>query len=95
MTNLGPVEHFLGLRICRDRAKRKILIDQMEYIQIVLERFQMNNSKSQKTSLPAGTVLETNKDTVSDQFRTQYQSIIGSIMYAMLGTCPDIVFAVM
>ena len=94
MTDLGPVERFLGLRIRRDRAKRKILVDQTEYIQTVLERFQMNNSKSQRTPLPAGAVLESNKDTASDQFRTQYQSIIGSIMYAMLGTRPDIAFAV-
>ena len=94
MTDLGPVERFLGLRIRRDRAKRKIFVDQTEYIQTVLERFQMNNSKSQRTPLPAGAVLESNKDTASDQFRTQYQSIIGSIMYAMLSTRPDIAFAV-
>lgn len=94
MTNLGPVECFLGLRIRRDCQKRQILVDQSEYIQTVLERFQMSNSKPAKTPLPAGSVLEKNMETATDMFHTQYQSIIGSIMYAMLGTRPDLAFSV-
>lgn len=30
----------------------------------------------------------------SDSFRCKYQSVIGSLLYAMLGTRPDIAFAV-
>ena len=94
MTDLGPVERFLGLRIRRERRKRQIFVDQAEYIQTVLERFQMHNSVPANTPLPAGAVLEKNVGTSSESFRTLYQSIIGSIMYAMLGTRPDIAFAV-
>ena len=86
MTDLGPVERFLGLRIRRERRKRQIFVDQAEYIQTVLERFQMHNSVPANTPLPAGAVLEKNVGTSSESFRTLYQSIIGSIMYAMLGT---------
>ena len=94
MTDLGPVERFLGLQIRRERRKRQIFVDQAEYIQTVLERFQMHNSVPANTPLPAGAVLEKNVGTSSESFRTLYQSIIGSIMYAMLGTRPDIAFAV-
>ena len=94
MTDLGPVERFLGLRIRRERCKRQIFVDQAEYIQTVLERFQMHNSVPANTPLPAGAVLEKNVGTSSESFQTLYQSIIGSIMYAMLGTRPDIAFAV-
>ena len=31
----------------------------------------------------------------SDRLRTTYQSAVGSLMYAMLGTRPDIVFTVL
>lgn len=92
MTDLGPVECFLGLRICCDCKKQQILVDQSEYVQTVLERFQMSNCKPAKTPLPAGSVLEKNTETTMDVFRTEYQSIIGSIMYAMLGTRPDSLF---
>ena len=94
MTDLGPVERFLGLRIRRDRQKRQILVDQSEYVQTVLERFQMSNCKPAKTPLPAGSVLEKNTETATDAFRTEYQSVIGSIMYAMLGTRPDLAFSI-
>lgn len=94
MTDLGPVEHFLGLRIRRKRSERKLFVDQSKYIQTVLERFQMSNCKEARTPLPAGAVLVGNTEQATDVFRTQYQSIIGSIMYAMLGTRPDIAFAV-
>lgn len=94
MTDLGPVQRFLGLRVTRDRAKRLLDVDQEEYIQAVLDRFHMSHCKPAATPLPAGAVLANADSTVTDAFRRQYQSIIGSILYAMLGTRPDIAFAV-
>jgi hypothetical protein len=96
MVDLGPITRFLGLCFRRDRSKRLIFIDQEDYISSVLERFNMANCKPSCTPLPAGAVLERLKDQVpaSDSFRSHFQSIIGSILYAMLGTRPDIAFAV-
>lgn len=94
MTNLGPVQRFLGLRVTRDRAMRVIEIDQQEYIQGVLERFRMSSCKPAPTPLPAGAILEQSEASATDAFRRQYQSLIGSLLYAMLGTRPDISFAV-
>ena len=94
MTDLGPVQCFLGLRIRRERSTRTIDIDQEEYIQAVLERFSMADCKPARTPLPAGVVLANVDKPASDDSRQRYQSLIGSVLYAMLATHPDIVFAV-
>lgn len=94
MKDLGPVQRFLGLRITRDRSTRTIEIDQTEYIESVLQRFNMADCKPARTPLPAGAVLEATDQPASDSFRTRYQSLIGSLLYATLGTRPDIDFAV-
>ncbi|KAL7280531.1 hypothetical protein ACG7TL_005463 [Trametes sanguinea] len=96
MTDLGAVKRFLGLRISRDRTIRRIDIDQEEYIQSVIERFEMADCKPSRTPLPAGAVLESSEqpEPSSDSFRQRYQSLIGSLLYAALGTRPDIDFAV-
>ena len=94
MTDLGPVQRFLGLRIRRDRASRIIEIDQEEYIQSVLERFHMAECNPSNTPLPSGALLVKYDGVASDADRKRYQSLIGSLMYAMLGTRPDIAFAV-
>ncbi|EJF56279.1 hypothetical protein DICSQDRAFT_71809 [Dichomitus squalens LYAD-421 SS1] len=94
MTDLGAVQRFLGLRIRRDRASRIVDIDQEDYVQSVLERFEMADCKPANTPLPAGAALVKYDGLASDAERSCYQSLIGSLMYAMLGTRPDIAFAV-
>src|SRR5271156_4590190 len=44
--------------------------------------------------LPTGYEPVENKGTATPQFKQEYQSIIRSLLYIMLGTCPDISFAV-
>ncbi|PIL22311.1 hypothetical protein GSI_14999 [Ganoderma sinense ZZ0214-1] len=94
MTDLGAVERFLGLHFHRDCSQRVIDIDQEEYIQSVLEHFQMADCNPSNTPLPSGAVLVNYDGTASDADRKRYQSLIGSLMYAMLGTRPDISFAI-
>ena len=54
----------------------------------------MSNARVATTPLPAGYNPTESKSTCSDKFQTKYQSIIGSLLYIMLGTCPDICYAV-
>jgi hypothetical protein len=56
----------------------------------------MEDCKHSHTPLPAGAMLEQSTDQVpaSDSFCLHFQSIISSILYAMLGTRLDIAFAV-
>src|SRR5215813_12622345 len=58
----------------------------------------MNASNPTCTPLPAGTVLLPSDSSVAEndpQFISKYQSLIGSLMYAMLGTHPDLAFAIL
>ena len=90
--DLGEPQEFLGMRI--QRSGRKILLDQTSYLQKVLRCFDMHNAKSASTPLPAGYQPLTNQEPVDAGLRSQFQSVIGSLLYLMLGTRPDITFAV-
>ena len=94
-TDLGEIKHFLGLHITRDRSKRTLTIDQTQYIQRILARFEMTTCRPVHTPLDPNIILVANPKKESDsQLTSRYQQLIGSLMYAMLGTHPDICFAV-
>ena len=99
MTDLGEAHYILGIQIDRDRAARTLSISQREYVHKVLQRFGMLDSKPAATPLPTSVQL-TKADSplpnmVPDAaFIRQYQSAVGALMYAMLGTRPDLAFAV-
>jgi hypothetical protein len=82
----------LGIRVTRDAGK--IQLDQRKYLAKVLDRFQMTNAKIAQTPLPTGWNPTENKNAVNPAIRQKYQSVIGSLLYLMLGTRPDIAFAV-
>ena len=96
MTDLGEIESYLGMRIVRNRAERRIEIDQSGYIADVLERFGMTDANPHHTPLPAGADVHLVKYTgvASPSEIKHYQSLIGSLLYIQIGTRPDIAFAV-
>jgi hypothetical protein len=53
----------------------------------------MTNAKAVQTPLPSNWDPKVNKDKASAVEVTCYQSIIGSLLYLMIGTRPDIAFA--
>jgi hypothetical protein len=61
----------------------------------VLKRFQMTNAKATQTPLPSNWDPKGNKGKAMAAEITCYQSIIGSLLYLMIGTRPDISYAVM
>jgi hypothetical protein len=54
----------------------------------------MDNAKATPTPLPTGYQPSENTAPVAPLLRTRFQQIIGSLMYLMIGTHPDIAFAV-
>lgn len=94
MTDLGPIQRFLGLRIRRDRLSRTLDIDQEEYIEAILENYQMASCKPARTPLPAGAVIEAATTEAPAKLRQRFQSLMGSLLYACLGTRPDISYAI-
>jgi hypothetical protein len=89
--DLGETKEFLWMNIhCQGKI---IVLEQKDYLKKVLEHFNMHNAKSIPTPLPIGYVPMPNPDNVDEQLRMCYQQIIGSLLYLMLRTCPDILFA--
>ena len=91
--DLGPCKEFLRMRIKYENGKIKL--DQTDYLAKILKRFGMTDAKIAKTPLPTGYKPEPFQGTSTPQLRSQYQSLIGSLLYIMLGTRPDIAFAVL
>ena len=90
--DLGDVKEFLCMRITHTRTG--ITIDQCDYLEKVLTRFQLTNAKPAITPLPTNWEPKANTGTAMAAEITRYQSIIGSLLYLMIGTCPNIAFAV-
>jgi hypothetical protein len=97
--DLGPISRLLGLAIDYDREKGVLQLSQGQYIQQSLERYGFNDGRTHPTPLSSGSKLtkadcpQTTTD-VEAMKAFPYQSLIGTLMYAMLGTRPDIAFAV-
>ena len=45
MKDLGPVQQILGMRISRDRNTKKLWLSQQSYVEKLLKKFNMENSK--------------------------------------------------
>jgi hypothetical protein len=57
MKNLGEVAYILGIKIYRDRSKRLIELSQDAYIDKILNRFIMQDSKKGFLPMPHGITL--------------------------------------
>ena len=93
MKDLGQLRHFLGMRISQS-PNGGISIDQNGYIRQILERFGMQDSKPVSTPFAAGSRFVKAAVTSSMTDIKQYQCMVGSLMYAMLCTRPDLAYAI-
>ena len=98
MKDLGEAAYILGIKIYRDKSKRMIGLSHSTYIDKVLNRFSMQNSKGgflpmchgislSKTQFPT---MKYERDRMS---KIPYAFAIGSIMYVMLCTRSDVSYA--
>ncbi|KAK2352400.1 secreted RxLR effector protein [Trifolium repens] len=98
MKDLGEAAYILGIRIYRDRSQRLLGLSQSTYIDKVLKRFSMHDSKKGFIPMQHGICLSKTQCPSSKEERERmneipYASAIGSIMYAMLCTRPDVSYA--
>src|SRR3954454_11984294 len=98
MKDLGEAAYILGIKIYRDRSRRLIGLSQGTYLEKVLKRFKMEDSKKGMLPVTPGTHLSKNHcPMTNDEFefmsKVPYASAIGSIMYAMICTRPDVSYA--
>ena len=97
--DLGEPVNYLGMKINRDREAHIIRLNQTEYIDKVLKRFKMLESKPKDTPMVTRQAkkkrLEASKDNSSTRrTKAPYRAAIGSLLYLAGATRPDLAFAV-
>jgi len=99
MKDLGEAAYILGIKIYRDRSRRLIGLSQSTYLDKILKKFNMDQSKKGFLPVLQGTRLSAAQCPTTAEDREKmsvipYASAIGSIMYAMLCTRPDVNLAI-
>ncbi|KAK8936121.1 hypothetical protein KSP39_PZI013254 [Platanthera zijinensis] len=99
MKDLGAAKTILGMHIRRDRGARLLWLSQERYIRKVLQRFDMDQAKKVSVPLAAHFRLTADQcpstpEEIEAMQKVPYASAVGSLMYAMVCTRPDIAHAV-
>ncbi|GJT23042.1 retrotransposon protein, putative, ty1-copia subclass [Tanacetum coccineum] len=97
MKDLGEAAYIIGIKIYQDRSKRLIGLCQSAYIEKILKRYYMENSK--RGTIPMQEKLKLSKSdgasTPAEKRRMSnvpYALAVGSIMYAVRCTRLDVAF---
>jgi hypothetical protein len=99
MKDIGELKYFLGMEVIRDYTKGTITLSQHKYCMDVLRRFGMLNCNPSpipidpKVKLSVSMAPKTPEE-IKKSEKFEYREIIGSCMYLMVSTRPDISFAV-
>ncbi|CAI7902602.1 unnamed protein product [Closterium sp. NIES-53] len=94
MKDLGKPTNYPGMEITRDRTARTITLSQKFYINNVLTRFKMQEAASMPTPLSLQHQLTAPSVPSSEPCDEAYPELVGSLMYAMMCTRPDLAYPV-
>jgi hypothetical protein len=90
--DMGAAEFILGIQI--QRVPSGIWMGQKAYLQDVVDRFRCSDCTPLSTPMEPGLSLRNSDGEINSARKTLYLQAIGSLMYAMLGTRPDLAHAV-
>ncbi|CAI7889501.1 unnamed protein product [Closterium sp. NIES-53] len=91
---LGDVSFYLGLHIERDVEKRCMRVHQRKYLEALAAIFGQSEGHV-ATPFPSGfkCVKGPEEESVGEEERRRFHSLVGSLMYAAVNTRPDVAFA--
>ncbi|CAI5519227.1 unnamed protein product [Closterium sp. Naga37s-1] len=92
--SLGDVNFYFGLHIERDVEKRSMRVHQRKYLEALAANFgQIKGHVA--TPFPSGfkCVKGPEEESVGEEERRRFHSLVGSLMYAAVNTRPDVAFA--
>jgi hypothetical protein len=95
--DMGEATDYLGIEIERDRAAGTLKIHQSRYCKSLLKKYGMDECNPSRIPIHETTKLtvdDQDKEILNEEGIHRYQSIIGSLTYAMQGTRPDLAYAV-
>ncbi|GKF20395.1 hypothetical protein Tco_0069033, partial [Tanacetum coccineum] len=90
--------YILGIKIIHDRSKRLIALSKSSYLEKILKKFKMENSKKGYTQMMEKPDYRKSQGAktpteVQCMRRVPYASAVGLIMYVVRSTRPDVAFA--
>ena len=89
----GEADYFLGVTV--EQEQDTIILHQRQYAKDVLARCNHVDDRKCKTPLPNDQkILKPNEKDNNDGLDVQYASEVGALMYLMLGSRPDLSFAI-
>ena len=99
MKDMGALESILGIRVLRNRQDKTITLNQEKYIDNLLLKFKLGDVRAASTPLAPGCALSKAMSPQTEKERTlarmqPYRELVGSLMYLMVCTRPDIAFAI-
>jgi hypothetical protein len=98
MKDLGAAKKILGMEITRDRKSGLLFLSQHGYIQKVLRRFNMHDSKPVSTLIAPHFKLSSSQSPSTDSefeymSKFPYSSVVGTLMYDIVCSRPDLSYA--
>ncbi|MEN7973604.1 MAG: reverse transcriptase domain-containing protein, partial [Verrucomicrobiota bacterium] len=101
MKDLGQLHYFLGVKVVQDYKSNSVWLGQEKYVNDVLAKFDMYDSKSISTPMSVREGLMTDGAPVPSSAAVShpvdphlYKSAVGSLLYIAVATRPDIATAV-
>ena len=97
--DLGIIKYFLGVQIERDMVHNTLTMNQSHFIDKILNRFGFINCDASPTpsNISIKLTAEMSPKTAEEEIlmkKTPYREAVRSLMYLMIGTRPDLAFAV-
>jgi hypothetical protein len=98
MKDLGAAKKILGMEITRDRKAGLLFLSQHAYIEKVLQRFNMHDAQHVRNPIAPHFKLSVEQCASSNEdieymSKVLYCSAVGSFMYAMVCSHPDLFYA--
>ena len=99
MKDLGPASKILGMNIERDRDKGILRLSQKSYLEKVARSFGLDKAKAVSTPIGAQfKLMSLTEQELDNQAKYMekipYSNCVGSLMYGMISTRPDIAYGV-
>ncbi|CAI7761537.1 unnamed protein product, partial [Closterium sp. NIES-53] len=91
---LGDVSFYLGLHIERDVEKRCMRVHQRKYLEALAANFGQSEGHVATPFLSGFKCVKgPEEESVGEEERRRFHSLVGSLMYAAVNTRPDVAFA--
>ena len=99
MTDLGSASKILRMAIERDKHRKTLKITQNTYLEKLVDKFGMKNAKPTRIPLAGHFKLSVNLEPVNEEERrymkrVPYSSAIGSVMFSMVTSKPDLSYSI-